>query len=156
MKRLTKKTKCSCRAFEGHSEFQHEQMAVVSCTDIGSKTKYIYNNQSSDSLSKYKVDGGLIADDGAKCDYLLLNCEKKRSYFIELKGSDIIHAIEQIDRSIDLLKKELSDFSFFARIILTRVNTHDLRDPRLEKLVRKVKALNGDLKKQSRLLEDRV
>jgi len=157
MKRLTKKTSCCCKAFNAHSVFQHERRNVVLCTDKGSKTKYVYNNQSSDYLSNYRVDGGLISyDETRKCDYLLLNCEKKQSYFIELKGSDIISAVDQIDKSIDLLKNKLPGFSFFARIVLTRVNTHDLRDPRLEKLERKVNTLNGDLKKQSRFLEDIV
>jgi len=153
---MTTMPECNCRAFENHSEFQHERRAVVPCVDKGRRTKYVYNNQSSDFLSKYRVDGGLIADDGAKCDYLLLNCEEKQSYFIELKGSDIIHAVEQVDRSIDLLKGRLSDFSVFARIVLTRVNTHDLNHLKLKSLEKKVKALKGDLKKQSRLLEDVV
>ncbi|MGD9978347.1 MAG: hypothetical protein AB7S54_10485, partial [Bacteroidales bacterium] len=69
-------------------------------------TKYIYENDSLDTLSKYRVDGCLINDDDSKCDYLLLNCTKEVSYFVELKGSDLIKAVEQIDRSIDILHKD--------------------------------------------------
>ena len=103
---------CNCKTFNNSFDFQHEKRSVVPCADKGSKIKYIYHNKSSDFLSKYRVDGGLIADDGAKCDYLLLNCEKKQSYFIELKGSDISSAIDQIDRSIDVLKSDLPGFAF--------------------------------------------
>lgn len=156
LKQTMTMTKCNCKAFNKHFEFQHKQMPIVNCIDKGSKTKYIYRNNSSNFLSKYRVDGGLIEDNDAKCDYLLLNCDKKQSYFIEMKGSDLIQAINQIDRSINLLKKDLAGFSFFARIVLTRVNTVDLRDSRLMRLEKKVNSLNGNLKKQSRLLEDIV
>jgi hypothetical protein len=107
-------------------------------------------------LAKYRVDGGLIADGGVKCDYLLLICEKKQSYFIELKGSDISRAIDQIDRSIDVLKGKLLGFAFFARIVLTRMNTISLKNPKLIKLEQKVESLNGNLKKKTRLLEETV
>ena len=145
---------CKCKAFDCHFEFQHESRSIVSFKDKGHSTEYRYKNQNFNHLAKYRVDGGLIADDGAKCDYLLLNCEQRQSYFIELKGSDLICAIEQIDRSIDILKNKLPDFTFSARIVLTRVNTVDLRSSKLLKLEKKVKSLKGDLKKQTRLLEE--
>ena len=150
------KNKCNCKTFNNHFEFQHEQRAIITCMDKGSKTKYVYNNNDSNFLSKYRVDNGLIADSGVKCDYLLLNCDKKQSYFIELKGSDINHAIDQIDRSIEILKSTLLDFAFFARIVLTRVNTTNLIDSKYRKLEKKVNTLNGNLKKQCRILEEDV
>jgi len=147
-------SECNCKAFNKNFEFQHDNRNIVPFKDKGHSTEYRYKNQSSNHLAKYRVDGGLISDDGAKCVFLLLNCEQKQSYFIELKGSDIIRAIEQIDRSIDLLKCNLSDFAFFARIVLTRVNTADLRHTKFLKLEKKVKSLKGDLKKQTKLLEE--
>ena len=147
---------CNCNSFNSNFEFQHDNRKTVSFKDSGHPTEYRYNNQSANHLAKYRVDGGLISDDGAKCDYLLLNCEQKQSYFIELKGSDIIRAIEQIDRSIDILRDDLPDFAFFARIVLTRVNTIDLKNTKLLKLEKKVKSLNGNFKKQSRLLEETI
>jgi len=148
--------KCNCKAFNSNFEFQHDNRNIVPCKDKGHSTEYRYKNQSSNHLAKYRVDGGLILDDGAKCDFLLLNCEQKQSYFIELKGSDIIRAIEQIDRSIDKLKADLSDFAFYARIVLSRVNTIDLKHTKLLRLEKKVESLKGDLKKQTRLLEEAI
>jgi len=141
---------CKCKPFSNNFDFQHEQRETVSFTDKGSKTKYSYDNKANNYLSKYRVDGGLIADNGYKCDYLLLNCNKVKAFFIEIKGSDLIHAIEQIDRSIDMLKKTISEFSIFARIVLTRVNTTDLKNTKYLKLEKKVKALKGDLIQRSR------
>lgn len=137
-----------CRPIDTCFEFTNSRIPTVTCTDRGSSTRYIYSNRSLDKLTKYRVDGCLIID-GAKCDYLLLNCDKKKSYFIELKGSDLIRAVEQIDRTIDLLKAMISDFSISARIVLTRVNTTDLSNSQFLRLEKKVKGLNGDLKKQS-------
>jgi hypothetical protein len=145
---------CNCKAFNNSFEFQHEVKKNVSFKDKG-RPEYRCNNPDADHLAKYRVDGGLITDD-AKCDYLLLNCEKKQSYFIELKGCDLIHAIEQIDKSIEKLKHCLPDFKIFARIVLTRVNTVDLRDTRYMRLKKKVKQLNGNLLHQSKKLEEDI
>ena len=147
-------SECNCKAFNSNFEFQHDNRNIVPFKDKGHSTEYRYKNQSSNHLAKYRVDGGLISDDGAKCDFLLLVCEQKQSYFIELKGSDMIRAIEQIDRSIDKLKTDLSNFAFFARIVLSRINTTDLKSTKFLKLEKKVKSLKGDLKKTNRLLEE--
>jgi hypothetical protein len=112
----------------------------------------VYDNEVLDYLSKYKVDGCLINDNGSKCDFLLLNCTKQTSYFIELKGSDLIKAIEQIDRSIDVLHKDFSSYSIEARIVLTRVNTTDLKSSKLIRLESKLKKHNGKLIKHTRKL----
>ncbi|GHV65581.1 hypothetical protein FACS1894199_06640 [Bacteroidia bacterium] len=155
MKQPKSVAKCNCKAFDKHAEFQHEEHKIVTFKDKGT-SEYKYTNKSSNHLAKYIVDGKLIADKGAKCDFLLLNCEQKQSYFIELKGSDMIRAIEQIDRSIDLLKPNLADFAFFARIVLTKVATIDSKSTKLVKLEKKLKSLKGNLKKQTRLLQEVV
>jgi hypothetical protein len=147
---------CTCKPFSTCFEFQHETRKIATCADEkNQRTKYIYHNDSNDFLSKYRVDGCLIADDKEKCDFLLLNCNKQQAYFIELKGTDLGRAIKQIDRSIDLLKPEITNFAIFARIVLVRLNTPDLKRPELVKLENKVKELNGDLKKQSQQMEER-
>jgi len=147
--------KCNCKAFNDDFEFQHKDKPIVPFKDKGHSTEYRYKNKSVNHLAKYRVDGGLIKK-GKKCDFLLLNCEKKQSYFIELKGSDLIRAIEQIDSSINVLKSKLSGFSFSARIVLTRANTPALKDPKLLKLEKKVKSLKGNLLKQTILLKETV
>ena len=147
MRQKTAISECHCKAFKRCFEFQHEARKIVPFKDKGRST-YIYINRSSAHLAKYRVDGCLMTD-GVKCDYLLLNCEKKQAYFIELKGSDVIHAIEQIDRSIDQLKSELPGFACFARIVVTRVNTTNLeKNSKFLKLEKKVRSLNGNINKE--------
>lgn len=154
MKQTKLIAECNCKVFdENYSEFRHENRKIVTVRDKGHLTEYRYKNDSSNHLAKYRVDGGLISD-GAKCDFLLLNCERKQSYFIELKGSDISRAIDQIDGSIDKLKADLPEFAFFARIVLSRVNTTKLRMEKYLRLEKKVKSLKGNLQQQTRLMEE--
>jgi hypothetical protein len=145
----------ACKPYENCFEFVDQKNKIVSFSDRKSKTKYIYENDSFDSLTKYRVDGCLINDEDFKCDYLLLNCTKEVSYFVELKGSDLIKAIEQIDRSIDILHKDFEEYAVEARIVLTRVNTTDLKSTKLIKLEGRLKKLNGKLIKQTRQLIER-
>jgi hypothetical protein len=36
---------CKCQPFENGYEFKHEQRATVTCVDVKSSTKYIYENK---------------------------------------------------------------------------------------------------------------
>ena len=55
-----------------------------------------------------------------KCDYLVLNDDKRTAYFIELKGSDITGAIEQIEQTVEKLKRDLLDYDKRLRIVYSR------------------------------------
>ena len=145
----------ACKPYENCFEFAEQKNKIVTCTDAKSNTKFIYENDSLDELTKYRVDGCLINDDNSKCDYLLLNCTKEVSYFVELKGSDLIKAVEQIDRSIDILHKDFKEYSVEARIVLTRVNTTDLKSTKLIRLENKLRKLNGNLIKKTRQLTEK-
>lgn len=142
----------ACKPYKNCFEFAEQKNKIVTFADKKSSTKYIYENDSLDTLSKYRVDGCLIKDDDSKCDYLLLNCTKEVSYFVELKGSDLIKGVEQIVRSIDMLHKDFKGYSVEARIVLTRVNTIDLKSTKLIRLESKLKKLNGKLIKQTQQL----
>lgn len=56
----------------------------------------------------YQIDGNIITQ-GNKCDFLILakqdrlreNDEKWKSIFVELKGKDVLHALQQLDSTID-------------------------------------------------------
>ncbi len=144
----------ACKPFTTCFDFIREQRRTVTFTDAKSSTRFVYDNTSLNYLSRYRIDGCLIADAGVKCDYLLLNCDKEVAYFIELKGSDLIRAVEQIDRSIDVLARELGGFTVNARIVLTRTNTIDLRNSKFLKLEKKIQMLGGKLQKQNRQMTE--
>ncbi|MFQ3575773.1 MAG: hypothetical protein SNJ77_04990 [Cytophagales bacterium] len=145
----------NCKPYDKCFEIAEQKIKIVTCSDAKSNIKFTYENDSLDSLTKYKVDGCLINDEDPKCDFLLLNCTKSISYFVELKGSDLIKAIEQIESSINLLHKDFKDYSVEARIVLTRVNTIDLKSSKQIKLERRLKKLNGELIFKSQQLTEK-
>ena len=74
-----------------------------------SENKSIYRaiNKNKKEYVVYEVDGGLIpSNNKSKCDFLLIvqeNINRHTGYFIELKGKDCCHALEQLISSIDFL-----------------------------------------------------
>ena len=64
------------------------------------------------------VDGCEIHDNGVKCDFL--HIAKDIEMYIELKGHDISHAMNQIERTIGLLSADKKKQKKISYIICTR------------------------------------
>lgn len=79
---------------------------IIVFKDEGAKAKYIVSNPKQLPLFSYIIDGGVIAKDIpiSRCDYLFVDDTNRRVYFIELKGSRIAHAINQI---LDTIKNPM-------------------------------------------------
>jgi len=119
------------------------------------KRKYVGSNQQGKLIHICIVDNCLITS-GCRCDFLLVNSEEKRAYFIELKGRDLVHAIEQIDATINQYLMDLNGFSINARVVLTKVNTPDILSTQFIKLERRLKKLNGSFLKSVNHLEEQL
>jgi len=88
------------------------------------KNEHIAINDHDCFVRQLKVDGYVITDNIKKCDYLVLNDDNCTAYFIELKGSDISGAIEQINQTVETLKKDLADYDKKLRIVYSgKVNS---------------------------------
>lgn len=85
-------------------------------------------------VRQYKLDD--IVQNKECCDFAVLNDELKKTYLIELKGSDINKAIEQLKSAHQLLKKEISNYQFFFRCIY-RSGSHNIRSSKLNNLMKK-------------------
>lgn len=96
------------------------------------KRKHIANNVDGNIVHHFKIDGGIVPTSSSmpRCDYLVINLEKKNAYPIELKGTDVKRAVDQIRSTINYLGGELSTYSILPRIIYTS-NTHDVRDSKV-------------------------
>ena len=81
------------------------------CTHIGRNVDRSY-------IRQFRVDKDIYGatDRAPRCDYILLNDNKRTAYFIELKGSDIERAIEQIDYSVSEINSSLG-YTAFRRIV---------------------------------------
>lgn len=90
------------------------------CTHVG-------KNTSREHIRQFQVDGGVIPKNASdpRCDYLLLNDDKKTARYIELKGSDIEKAISQIENTIKLLHPSISSYTIYRRIVF-RTGSHSV------------------------------
>lgn len=73
-------------------------------SDLGSRnnrSKFRLHNPKRAPIKVVQVDGCVVKE-GVRCDYLLVLPDGQELY-IELKGSDVKHAVEQIAKSINLL-----------------------------------------------------
>ena len=97
--------------------FQEGKQPIFKSVEKG--CEHIGKNVNRHGIRHFKVDGEVFSRNSAevRCDYLLLNDTDKRAYYIELKGSDIEKAIQQIENSIRLLHSGIQDYRVYPRII---------------------------------------
>jgi hypothetical protein len=109
-------------------ESKCEQNAPIIVSKEKSCAHYAINADRN-NVRQYKIDGEVVprTDNRPACDYLVLNDDKKTAYFIELKGSDILRAIKQVEETEKMLKNELSDYSARFRIVY-KSGTHDIQN----------------------------
>lgn len=71
-------------------------------------------------VEKVEVDGCEITK-GIRCDFFMQKAkEKDIEYYIELKGQDLKHALEQIERTISILSEDAKKQKKVSFIICTR------------------------------------
>lgn len=120
--------------FEGKSRCTEHQKVIVSTEN--KRTHRGINKES--SVYHYKIDGDIISRDDLRlrCDYILENETKREAYIIELKGTDVEHAVEQIESTLIIFSKKLAGFAIKPRIVY-RSNTHGIHSVNVRKFQKK-------------------
>ena len=80
--------------------------------------KIIFRNPSRLVFLKVDVDGCTITGKDIRCDKLLLSSDEYQEYYVELKGTDVKHAISQIEETI----KKLGEFDDCRRAYIISTN----------------------------------
>ena len=80
--------------------------------------KIIFQNPSRLVYQKVAVDGCTIKGDSIRCDKLLLSSDEHQECYVELKGTDVKHAIYQIEETI----KKLGEFDDCRRAYIISTN----------------------------------
>lgn len=108
------------------SHCQSKQRSIVS-EEKG--LKHIALNVDNNKVRQIKIDGDLWTKgtDTIRADYLVLNEDKKVAYIIELKRSDIEHAIKQLEITDNSLSLALSGFKKCWRLVY-RTRTKKLKN----------------------------
>ena len=84
------------------------------------------------NVTHYKIDGVVIKGESA-CDFLLINEESRVAYLIELKGSDLVKAVRQLEVTEDMLRRELSPYTVQYRIVANKCKTQEIRSSEYRK-----------------------
>lgn len=80
---------------------------------------HIAENPNGKYVRQFKVDGDVFPSGGSgpkRCDYLILDDSTRHAYYIELKGSDIRRAIQQVESSIAEINPSIG-YKIHSRII---------------------------------------
>lgn len=102
-------------------------------------------------VDKYKIDGYFDKSAGhKKCDYLFVyhHSSKETIIFVELKGTDIKHAIRQLDETISIFAEEqffvqIKDFVLIGAIVSTNYPSDDATFRKLKTtIIKKFKKYN--------------
>ncbi|HEY9811850.1 MAG TPA: hypothetical protein V6D13_21175 [Halomicronema sp.] len=83
------------------------------------KSKMIFENPNQAPVRKIKVDGCVIKEESQKCDYVLIP-DYQVEIYVELKGTDIPKAIEQLESTIELLSDNPKKIRKLCFIVSTR------------------------------------
>ena len=140
-------------------EFDDKRSQIV-LSDKGEPRKYCAYNTRRQRVVAYRVDGGIVTDKTqSKCDYALWT-ENNRVYFIELKGGDYSHALEQISSTIANLVQEpkIDAEEIHARIVLSkgRAINANVANTHVARLKTLLKRYNGSLEMKTRQFNDTI
>lgn len=108
------------------SKCDERQRVIVSAEN---KRKHIAHNIDNSKVFQYRIDGDIEPSGTSelRCDYFIENETKKTLYLIELKGGDIVHAVEQINDTIKRYSALLSGYKLFPRIVCSKARTHNIQ-----------------------------
>lgn len=91
------------------------------------KAKIAFQNTARKEYQRITVDGCVIKD-GNKCDFLLVSNEHGDQYFVELKGEDVNHAVEQLETSMEQLLDKRRNIIHKAFVVSSnsgmKIDTH--------------------------------
>ena len=83
------------------------------------KRKIVFGNPKHHAYKKVQVDGCTITGASVRCDKLLLSDDEHEERYVELKGVDVMHAIDQLEASIISLGE--FDENRYSYVICTNV-----------------------------------
>lgn len=109
----------------------HESLCPPNASQIVSRdkrNKQYHKGQNVDRsyVTHYQI-AGVVIKNGSRCDFLLINEDKKRAYLIELKGSDLVKAAEQLEATEKVLKNELQEYDMRYRIVANKCKTQEIQ-----------------------------
>lgn len=132
---------------------------IATCEE--NKKKFTLNNAT--GFVKVQIDGGVLSlnDKATRCDFLFNkeeNLKRLIEIFVELKGIDVLKALEQLEGSIQMFAKSSNQYAMavVTKMIVTTAiqrKINDLTKKKKVKLHIKVKSLQCDYNAQTNTLD---
>lgn len=111
--------------------------AIIVSKDRGGQTEHRAENPKRKfEVRQYQLDGDIFRQITC-CDFLLVNDSTRKAYYIELKGSDIAQAIDQLTEGEKKCKAELHNYTSYYRIVANKARTHEIRNIKYRKFKEK-------------------
>lgn len=130
---------------ERYRSLCQERQTIIVSKDSGSGNPSLHRalNGSLDHVRQYRLDDcAILGNEERRCDYLVLNDDKQRAFFIELKGKDIGRAKNQIENSEKLVGGDIVGYTKFYRIVY-RTGTQSVRSSAINTWMRRVGQIEG-------------
>ena len=125
--------------FPNKSSCHKNQKKIISQE---SGNRHVVDNPHQIDVYQYHVDGDILPKDdtsGERCDYIVESSKQSKpiALIIELKGSDLLKAINQIEATIRRYKQQLANYEIYPRIVCHRITTIASKNTKLIKFRQK-------------------
>jgi hypothetical protein len=105
------------KSFPACEEYRNDVKIVLQ----ENRSKILFLNPCQENILVIKVDGCIVSDNETlRCDYALVPSNEVEIY-VELKGSDVLHAVKQIESTIGLLSDDSKNIKKLCFVVSTRV-----------------------------------
>lgn len=121
----------------GYSSLCEEKQQTIVSRDRGSKREHRAENRDSQLVSQYKIDGEIVCDMSIRCDFIVMNDDKHDAYLIELKGSDIEHALDQLEATARRFYNELRGYHVKYRVVCSKARPHAIKGNKYKKFCKR-------------------
>lgn len=134
------------------------------CEEKG-KVYMLENTDDPHKILALHVDGGIVVVDKKtppglpKCDYLFIieTAEAPVAILIELKGTDVKHAVAQIDNTLNMFSDYFKTCSnVHGRIVFSGGTPNLQNTPDFMRLQRRLKQMSGTLSAKGRILPEKL
>ena len=82
-----------------------------------------------------------------------MNDDRRDAYLIELKGSDIEHALDQLETTAHRFQNELRGYRVKYRLVCSRVKTQAIHSTKYKKFCKKHKSVNEFICQENQIEE---
>ena len=137
----------------GYSSLCEERQRIIVSRDKRTRREHRAVNPDSCHVSQYNIDGNVVSDSSIRCDYLVMNEDRRNAYLIELKGSDIEHALDQLEVTAERLQKQLQGYCIRYRLVCSRVRTQAIRSIKYRKFCKKHNGTNEFICQENQIKE---